>query len=309
MKKIENFPIMFFASTMGLSGFVIAFEKINVMFDISNLIFLILKYFVITIFLLILFLYILKIYYNIDGFKKEFCHPVKIHFFAAFAISSLLLSVIWSESFIYYIFYYIGTFLLSFLTIYIVSFWVKNTMYLNTLNPAWFIPIVGNLIVVIACNDNSPYLWYYFSVGLFFYIVLFSIVFYRLIFHDTLNTKFIPTLFILLAPPAVAFLGYTKLINGYDVFSYFLLNLTLFFVLLIIFMFKSFLKLKFYLSWWAFTFPLAAITLAFLKASELDNFFSYIGIFSFIALGISIVIVGAFTILAIIKGEIFIEEN
>lgn len=308
MEKIRNFPTMFFALVMGISGFTMAFEKLNIMFNISNLTFLFLKYAATAIFLLIFFLYVSKVFFNINGFKKEFSHPIKINFFAAFIISLLLLSILWRGSFLHYILYYTGTILLSFFTLYIINFWIKNQMSLNTLNPAWFIPIVGNLIVIVACENNQPYLWYYFSVGLFFYVVLFCIIFYKLIFHAALSAKFAPTYFILLAPPAIAFLDYTKLINGYDAFSYILLSLTLFFSLLIIFMLKSFLNLKFYLSWWAFTFPLAAITLAFLTASNLDKFFLYIGITSFIALSLLITIVSYFTILAILKGEICVEE-
>ncbi|MCI6989756.1 MAG: SLAC1 anion channel family protein [Campylobacter sp.] len=308
MKKITNFPIMFFASTMGFAGFTIAFRRLNLMFEISNLAFLVLKYFVTTLFVIITFLYIIKICLNLEGFKKEFSHPVKINFFAAFVISLLLIATVWEYGLVHYLFYYSGTFLLTFLTLYTISFWIKNQIKLDNLNPAWFIPIVGNLIVVLASNQKALYLWYYFSVGMFFYVVLFAIIFYRVVFYDALNQKFTPTYFILLAPPAIAFLGYTKLIGEYDAFSYFLLSLTLFFLFLIIFMFKNFLKLNFYLSWWAFTFPLAAITLAFFKAANLDKFFLYMGIFSFIALSLSILIVTFFTISAIIKGKICIEK-
>lgn len=146
-------------------------------------------------------------------------------------------------------------------------------MKLATLNPAWFIPIVGNLIVVIACKDKTPYLWYYFSIGLFYYLVLFTIIFYRFVFSEKLNPKFTPTLFILLAPPAIIFLGYTKLTGEYVAFSYIFLNLTLFFMYLTIFMYKNFLKLKFFLSWWAFTFPIAAITLALFKSIRVKCIF------------------------------------
>lgn len=35
-QDLKNFPIMFYAVVMGLSGLGIAYERLNLMFDISN---------------------------------------------------------------------------------------------------------------------------------------------------------------------------------------------------------------------------------------------------------------------------------
>ena len=104
-------------------------------------------------------------------------------------------------------------------------------------------------------------------------MVIFTLLFYRLIFHPSLESKFIPTLFIFIAPPSVAFLGYEKLAR-FDNFALILLNIAIFFALLLCFMYKKFLRLKFALSWWAFTFPLATFCLALLKSAYLGVFFT-----------------------------------
>ncbi|MFX4155809.1 C4-dicarboxylate ABC transporter, partial [Aliarcobacter butzleri] len=76
-------------------------------------------------------------------------------------------------------------------------------------NPAWFIPIVGNLIVPLAgvgIVDNTI-LYFYFSIGIFFWINLFAIILNRIIFHNQFAPKLKPTHFILIAPPAIGFIS------------------------------------------------------------------------------------------------------
>ncbi len=46
------------------------------------------------------------------------------------------------------------------------------------------------------------------------------IVFYRLMFHESLKEKFLPTLVILLAPPSVAVISYSKLAGNIEPFSF-----------------------------------------------------------------------------------------
>lgn len=278
--KLQNFPIMFYVVVMGLSGLGIAYERIDNIFNISDVVFDILKYIATLVFGVVSVFYMFKALKYPKSVKSEFFHPIKINFFAAFSISLLLLSVLWKENdIIQSVFFCLGIIFQTFLTLYVISFWINNTLSINHLNPAWFLPIVGNLIVVIASKNSELFLWYYFSIGLFFWIVLFAIIFYRLIFHDELVWKFKPTLFITIAPPAIAFLGYIKLTNSIDGMAYIFLNLTLFFVLLMAFMYKSFIKIKFFISWWAFTFPIAAATMAFLKAFEItkSEFFRCLG--------------------------------
>ncbi|MDO5045775.1 SLAC1 anion channel family protein [Campylobacter sp.] len=311
LNRIKNFPIMFFAVIMGLGGLTLSYEKLNLVFNLSNFIFEILRSVTTLIFIVISAIYTLKFINFKENIKDEFAHPVKINFFAAFSISIFLLAAIWRDvDGLHQILFYPALVIQTFLTLYVVSFWINKNMLINHSNPAWFIPIVGNLVVVLASKETGAFLWYYFSIGIFFWVVLFTIVFYRIIFHDQLAQKFIPTLFILIAPPAVGFLGYVKLTGNFDVTAQLFLNLTLFFVLLILFMFKNFTKLKFFLSWWAFTFPTAAASMAFLRAYELNKslFFAVFGIVLFIALVFFICTVSYLTIKAIKNNEICVVE-
>ncbi|PSM52217.1 tellurite-resistance/dicarboxylate transporter (TDT) family protein [Campylobacter blaseri] len=305
--NLENFPIMFFTVIMGFSGLTMSYEKLDNIFHISNVIFEILKYFTTILFFMISGFYLAKFIKYPKAVKEEFSHPIKINFFAAFSISVLLISNLWSKhALIYNTFFYTGMVVQTFLTFYVISFWINNNLSINASNPSWFMPIVGNLVIVSAARESSHYLWYFFSIGMFFWIVLFTIIFYRIIFHDQLAQKFMPTLFITIAPPSIAFGDYEKLSSNFDNFSFVFLSLSIFFTALILFMYKNFIKLEFFLSWWAFTFPVAVACKAFLKAYEItgDTFFIVIGLLAFLALLILICIVTYETLKSLIKGEV-----
>jgi tellurite resistance protein len=153
--------------------------------------------------------------------------------------------------------------------------------------------------------------FFYFSVGFFFWIILFAIFLYRAIFHNQLPQKFLPTLFILIAPPAVGFISYLRIGQSWDTFAVFMLYLAYFFVALIIFLYRSFSKLKFFLSWWAFTFPLTAITLASIVAYQVSSqvIYKYLAFTMFTLSVIMISIVVWKTLVHIKAGEICVNEE
>ncbi len=104
---------------------------------------------------------------------------------------------------------------------------------------------------------------FFFSLGMFFWIVLFTIMLNRIIFHHPLAKKLIPTFFIFIAPPAVGFVSYFRISSGsIDILSIFLYFIALFTLILLLFMIRMYDVKQFFISWWAYTFPLAAITIA-----------------------------------------------
>ena len=135
---------------------------------------------------------------------------------------------------------------------------------IHHLNPAWFIPVVGNVLVPIAGAQLGfvELSWFFFSVGILFWLILLVIIMYRTLFHSPLAERLMPTFFILIAPPAVGFLAYVQLSGGIDAFARVLFYSGLFLTLLLTVQVGRFLRLEFFLSWWAYSFPLAAMTTA-----------------------------------------------
>ncbi|MBT3279908.1 MAG: C4-dicarboxylate ABC transporter [Campylobacteraceae bacterium] len=273
--RLKFFPIMMFAIIMGLSGLTITYQKAHEVLASPCILGDLLVYITTGLFFLISAIYLTKWIKYPQAVKKEFSHPIRINFFAAVSISMLLLSIIYKDlnPIVSAFFWYPGMLLHLFLTLNTISFWINHNQELAHSNPAWFIPIVGNVLIPVGGIGfaSTGFLTFFFSIGIFFWVILFAIIFNRIIFHQQLAVKFVPTLFILIAPPAIGFVAYIKLFGTLDFFAMFLFNIAIFFTLLIAFMYKSFLGIKFFISWWAFIFPLAAMTIASLLMYKLTN--------------------------------------
>jgi tellurite resistance protein len=199
---------------------------------------------------------------------EEWNHPVKLSFFPAANISVLLLSLLLQDSApgVSTVLWGIGASVQAILTIVIVSAWISHRAFGPAmLSPAWFIPAVANVIVPLGGSHLGlvEISWYFFSVGMLFWLVLLTLVFNRLVFHDPLPGKLKPTLVILIAPPSVAFLAWIELNGGVvDAMSHILLSIGVFFAALVAVQVPSLLRLPFAMSFWALSFPLAALTTA-----------------------------------------------
>ncbi|RXJ70147.1 C4-dicarboxylate ABC transporter [Halarcobacter ebronensis] len=312
--RLQFFPVMMFAVVMGFTGLSIVFYKMSQDLVFPTIIADIFGYISLTLFIVISLFYFKKILTYKEEVKKEFTHPIRVNFFAAISISMLLLSIFFRHSLqeLSYIMFLVGALLHFFFTFYTIKFWINNNLEMQHSNPAWFIPIVGNIIVPIAGKGFVPdeILYFYFSVGLFFWIVLFAIILNRIIFHNQFAPKFMPTLFILIAPPAIGFIAYEKLVSHLDFFAHMLYSLALFFTILVFVMYKNYIKIKFFISWWAFTFPMAAISIATILMYELshENIYAVLA-YLFTAITVFVVfLVAKETIVHMFKKEICIME-
>ena len=318
VKKVPNrlqyFPVMMFAIVMGLSGLTLVYKKAHEVLGFPSFMSEFLSYLTLAVFTMITLTYLLKMVRYMQGVKEEFSHPVRINFFAAISISFILVSIILKDMHtpLAYNVFVIGAVLHLFFTFYTLSFWITKNLEIQNSNPAWFIPIVGNLMVPVggAGVVNHSVLMFYFSVGIFFWIVMLAIILNRIIFHVQFAQKFMPTLFILIAPPTIGLLSYFKLTHTLDMFAQILFNLGLFFTFLLLFMYKSFLNIKFFISWWAFTFPLASMALAtmLMYAQLKENVYAYLAYFFIFLVTVIVVIVAFNTLKHMLKKEICIME-
>ena len=312
--RLKFFPIMMYAIVMGMSGLTITYQKAALWLNFPHIIGSSLMYLTTAIFVGVSITYGMKLFTYASAVKNEFSHPVRINFFAAVSISMLMLAIIYKEEFptVSAIFWYPGVLLHFYLTMHTIAFWIKDNQELSHSNPAWFIPIVGNVLIPVGGIGfaSNGVLMYFFSVGIFFWIILFSLILNRIIFHHQLAVKFMPTMFILIAPPAVGFIAYFKLFGVIDTFAMMLFNLALFFTFLVAFMYKSFLKIQFFISWWAFVSPIAAMAISSMLMYHVLNdlalmMLSYVMI---AATTVIILIVIYQTVLHMTKNEICIQE-
>ncbi|PIW37902.1 MAG: C4-dicarboxylate ABC transporter [Hydrogenophilales bacterium CG15_BIG_FIL_POST_REV_8_21_14_020_62_31] len=315
MQRLKSFSISWFAMVMGLSGLAITWERAEEILHLpfhpspALLVFATLTFVVLT------GLYGAKMLKYREAVRKEWAHPIKMNFIPTFSIALILLAIAWQPFNAAYSqwLWIVGSAVQLLLTLYIVSWWVHHTQFeIVHLNPAWFIPVVGNMLVPIVGIQFAPneVSWFFFGLGLMFWPILLAIVFYRIVFHGSLPERLLPTLFILIAPPAVGFVSYVKLTGSVDAFAQVLYNGGLFFTLLLFFQAKWFTRLKFFLSWWAYSFPLAAIAIASLVMVQHTGSLIYLRL-SGVLLGIASVVIASLlvrTAIAVSRKEICVED-
>ena len=140
---------------------------------------------------------------------------------------------------------------------------------------------------------------------------LLAVLLNRFFFHPMLPGKLVPTLFILLAPPAVGFIAWVKLHNGViDDVARILYYFALFTTMLLFSQMKHFVKLTFALPWWAYSFPMAAMTIASTVMLEKVGgiFFAVLvsALMTLLLLLVSMLVVR--TLLAMKRGQICVPE-
>lgn len=313
--KIRFFPITSFAVVMGLTGLTIVFAKFYHMQWLPGIFYNISIFGVLFLFLLFTVLYGIKLVINPQEVSRDFHHRIRINFFSTISISLLLLSIAYYSyfPFLSITLWWAGLILHTVFMFKTISFWIQHNFEIHHFNPAWFIPVVGNILIPVTGVEYAPIIvsYFYFAAGFFFWIILFTIFLYRAVFHAQLPEKFIPTFFILIAPPAVGFISYMRIAASWDAFSGFLLLIAYFFVILLATMYKSFTRIRFFMSWWAFTFPLAAITIASVTAYQVTKMQGF-RIMAWILMLVTIIViifVAKETYRHAIKGEICVSEE
>jgi len=314
--RLEHFPISFFAIVMGLAGMTIAVEKAEHLWGWSFKSSLALLALTALAYAGIALTYLTKFLRHRGHVVEEFNHPIRMSFFPAMSIGLILLSIatleyapglaLWLWG--------IGSAVQLLFTLIILSAWIHHEKFqIQHSNPAWFIPIVGNILVPVAGAPLGYHeiSWFFFSIGLMMWIPLLAILLNRFFFHPMMPSKLLPTLFILIAPPAVGFISWVKMHNGVvDDAARILYYFALFITLLLFGQIRYFSKLSFALPWWAYSFPIAAITIATMIMLEKlgGAFFASLAPILLTLLVLLIVVLIINTIRAMIRGEICVPE-
>lgn len=276
--RLENFPVTFFAVMMGLLGLALSMAAAEKAAGSAANVSQFILGAAVAVFAVLAFFYTLKLVRHPGAVRAEWNHPVRIAFFPTISISLLLLGTALAPRVpdAAYVIWSIGVAAQAMLSLSVIANWIGHRSFQPLhLSPAWFIPAVGNVLVPLAGVEFGviELSWLFFSAGLLFWIVLLTLVMNRLIFHEPLPARLMPTLVILIAPPAVAFVAWVRLTGDVDAFARVLLNTGYVFALIVLTQAPRFFRLPFALSWWALTFPVAALSVAsFVFAHETGSY-------------------------------------
>jgi tellurite resistance protein len=265
--RIAHYPVTFFSIGMGMFGMTLALRSAEHAFSLSNVASTGVLILSVVMLLAVSIGYAAKALTHFAHVKAEWHHPVKIAFFPAISISLLLLAtaLIDPTPQLAWAIWLAGTALQGVLALLVIGAWIGHRPFQHgQLTPAWFIPAVGNAIVPLVGVrlGYTEISWLFFSGGMIFWLVLLVLVMNRLMFHDPLPGKMVPTLMILIAPPAMAFIAWMRLTGEVGYFGHILLSVAYVFALLVATQTPKFRTMPFSLSWWALSFPIAALSIA-----------------------------------------------
>ncbi len=313
--RLSHFPITFFAIVMGLMGFVLALHSAHAVLPWTVPLSRAGLFAGTVVFAAIAAFYLAKLLRHPAAVKGEWNHPVRLAFFPAVSVSLLLTATACYTDYpeLARGLWILGAIGQGVLTIAVVSGWISHRAFeVGHLTPAWFIPAVGNVIVPVAgVRLGHPEIsWLFFSGGIMFWVVLLTLVMNRLVFHNPIPARLFPTLVILIAPPAVAFVAYLQLTGEVDAFAHILLNVAYVFAVLVLVQVPKLLRLPFALSWWALSFPVAALTIASFLYARVAHSGAHevVGLVGLAALTVIIVGLLARTVVAIGRQEICLPE-
>ena len=302
---------------MGLGGLTIATENLEKHFDVPGYVSLALLSITTLVWLSLVVAYVTKWIRFPAAVRAELDHPIRLSFFPASSIGLVLIAT----SFYPYlpdltnVLWWIAVVAQLAFTLLILNRWIHSEHFTVEHNsPAWFIPIVANLLVPIAGAPlgHEEVSYFFFAIGIVFWLPLMAISLNRSFFFAPIPQKLLPTLFILIVPPAIGFTAWTALHGGMlDDFGRVLYFVGLFMTVMVISQWRKFVGLPFALTWWAFSFPLASITVAsFLYFSLVgEALFLVVAISLYVVLVLVVATLTVRTVALAIRKHLFMPEN
>lgn len=314
--SLQHMPAGLFGAGLGIAGFATAWREATVAFGFGEISAIVLAGIACGVFVALVALYGVKALRHFQAVKAEMRHPVQGNFFAAATMTAMILTtnLVTTLPGIATVIWAVAAIANLAITAFIVTHWISRDGHISHAAPVWFIPILGNLIIPIvgAPLGYTDIGWMMFAVGLLFWIVLFAIVFYRLLFERQMEEPLRPSMFILIAPPSLCFIAYAVLNGGVvDGPAVMFLGIALFTLLILLPQIPSLLKLPFGLSWWSYTFPLAALSVACTlyadAAGGVTTQIVAVAVFALATLAVTVVTVQ--TVRYILAGKIFLPSE
>lgn len=290
-KIIKNFSPTWFASIMGTGVLAIAsYFYSNYLSYLKPF-----SYFLFYLNLILFFLFLIPCSLRWFLYRKEALtdlkNPIISNFYSTIGIGMLVLAadfiIIQKNNLYASIFWYIGSLFTVLFSIVVPYLMMRGDhVKIDHINPAWFIPPAGLIVMPIAGSlilktlNGFVYDFVFFinifawGSGFFLYLLLSAISLYRFILHKPLPNTLAPTVWISLGPIGAGTVSLINLIKTlsiikykepYFVFSLFYWGFGFWWLIIAIIMTIHYIKkikLPYSMSWWAFIFPLGVYVVA-----------------------------------------------
>lgn len=267
-------PVALFGSVMGLSGLSHAWRLAHVAFGTPLWLSDAIGYIAAAAFVCLVVVHGIRTVTSYALVRSEFLDPAAGALFATPLISCLLVAPIiadinlWAGRGIWGA----GTLGMMLLAWSMTVRWLEQPRRPDHVSPAWMLPLVGMMDIPLAVpalglqEQAHGVAVMGFTIGAFFTLPLFTIIFAKLIFADGLPKSKLPSLFILIAPFAVGVSSYYNVTGRMDFIFESLYVLALFFFCVVVTNIRHIWRAcPFRVSWWSVSFPLAALSGAALR--------------------------------------------
>lgn len=269
-----RFPVGLFSSSMGLGGLGLVWRDAHSALGVSQTIGEALLALTGVLFIVLTGALVVKVTAMGRAFLEEAQSPAVMNQLAAPSISLVLLSsgltpyapelaeLLWIFA--------SGLNLL--ISVYVMMWcWLPRGQVPASVTPAYFVPLVANIVIPIAGEPfgYDGFNWMVFGLSVFFFLTLTPIILYRLIVEAPMPKPQEPLMFIFLAPPSLCFSAYVVLNDGWiDASAEAMFGTVAFFAVAILIRGWRFVLTPYSLPFWATTFPLAAMAKAFVLMHE-----------------------------------------
>lgn len=315
--SLAHLPVTLFASVMGLGGLSLAWRRAAVVWDLPRWPALSALALASAAFLLVGTLYALKWLRHPAAARAELRHPVRMTFAPTLTISLLVLATAGQDVVpaLASALWWVGAVGHLAVTVAVLSAWFSRPdIGHDAMTPAWFIPVVGNVVTPLAAAElgSVELAWFAFGVGLVFWVGLLPLLLQRVLLHDPpLPPRLLPTIAIFVAPPAVAMLSWQALTGDVGGVAVRVLHAAaMVFVVLLLAQAPRLRRLPFGLPAWASTFPLAAASAAAVSVAGVrpEAAYDVVAVVLLFGTTVLVLVVGALTLRAAARRRICVPE-
>lgn len=316
-RSLAHLPVTLFASVMGLGGMSLAWRRAALVWGVPGWPALTFLAVAGLAFVVLVALYLTKWARFPQAVRAELAHPVRMTFAPTVSISLLLLATAGQDVApdLASVLWWVGGVGHLVATVVVIGAWfTRADIGPTSVTPAWFIPVVGNIITPLAARElgSVELAWFAFGVGVIFWVALLPLLLQRVLLHDPpLPRKLLPTIAIFGAPPAVALLSWQALGGTVDdPVGRVLYAAAMMFVVLLLAQVGRLRTIPFALPYWAYTFPLAAAAAAATAMASARPQVAY-DVVAALLLGFAtalVLAVAALTLRAAARGQICVPE-
>lgn len=300
---LKEFPVNVFGSVLGTGGLILASKHFlpSIVFPLTVLL--------VALFSLFTAILLMKAIKYPQIVKLELQHPLPGNFYALQPISAVIISILCMNHIPYGIdlgLLIYGAAMIFALSVYLpYHFFSDMKVSLSQLHGGWFITPVATILVTDAVllypmNEVNIFVsLLFFGIGSMLFLLILTVLFFRLLSHDLPPVELAPTNYIMLAPIGILVVDVFQMsahigqFYGADLttialmLSVALWGFGLWAAIVNLLMIAKYVRngMKFHIGWWSYVFPTAAFTLATVDIS------THISLFSPISIGLYILLV------------------